>query len=159
MGKKIHKIEGITPVAEDEMYPDLALKDMKGQNVDPLKDHPGRTLLVNFWATWCAPCISEIPSLVKIREERKSDSFDVVFISLDFPQDASSLKRLMARYNLGNIDTLYMTDAQQWPKLGGRGLPITLLVSPEGKVISRMVGALDWDSPAGADFLKNVPED
>ena len=156
-GKYLRPMEGIIPVAESEVLPALTLKNMSDEDVELLKAHPGKTLLVNYWATWCPPCISEIPSLMRIKAERQSDTFDLVFISLDFPKDAKELKTLMGRSNLKGIDTLYMTDARQWSSLGGRGLPITVLVSPEGKIISRMVGAMDWSGPAGTDFLKNVP--
>ena len=157
VGKNVHKMEGVIPVAAGETYPNLALKNLSGQEIDLLKAYPGKTLLVNFWATWCPPCISEIPSLEKIRAGRGSATFDVVYISLDFPQDAAGLKTIMQRYGLGDLDTLYMSQVEDWSKLGGSGLPITLLVSPEGAVISRMVGAMDWGGPAGVDFLKNVP--
>lgn len=140
-----------------EAFPPLTLKNLNGQDVDLLKAHPGKTLLVNYWATWCPPCISELPSLMKLKARRQSENFDVVLISLDFPKDTETLKNLMKRFGLAEYDTLYMTDATQWSSLKGRGLPITVLVGPEGQIISRIVGAIDWEGPAGDDFLKNMP--
>lgn len=145
-------------VTEDlqEQQPVLALKNLKGEDVDLLKLHPGKTLLVNYWATWCPPCITEIPSLVALKAKKQSPTFDVVFISLDFPKNPESLIKLMDRNALAGIDTLYMTDAREWSSLSGRGLPITVLVSPDGQIMSRMVGGIDWSGPLADDFLKNV---
>lgn len=140
----------------DEQQPNLALKNLKGEDVSLLKAHPGKTLLVNYWATWCPPCITEIPSLLALKAKRQSETFDVVFISLDFPEKPDDLTKLMGRYKLSGLDTLYMTDAKQWSDLSGRGLPITVLVSPEGKIMSRMVGGIDWTGAMADDFLKNV---
>lgn len=143
---------------EPEPFPPLRLKNLQGEDVDLLRLYPGKTLLVNYWATWCPPCISEIPSLMALKKERQSADFDVVFISLDFPKDSKSLIQLMKRFHLEEIDTLYMADATQWSDLQGRGLPITVLVTPNGNIISRMVGAIDWSGEAGAHFLSKIPE-
>jgi len=140
----------------NEQQPDLALKNLKGEDVRLLKAHPGKTLLVNYWATWCPPCITEIPSLLALKAQRGSETFDVVFISLDFPENNEAMTKLLDRYKLSNLETLYMTDAKQWSDLSGRGLPITVLVNPEGQIMSRMVGGIDWSGPLADDFLKNV---
>lgn len=139
-----------------EKQPVLTLKNMKGEDVDLLTAYPGKTLLVNYWATWCPPCITEIPSLKILQEKRRSETFDVVFISLDFPKSPEALAKQMERVGLGGLDTLYMTDARQWSSLAGRGLPITVLIDPEGNVMSRMVGGIEWTGPMADDFLKNV---
>ncbi|HEY0901684.1 MAG TPA: TlpA disulfide reductase family protein [Micavibrio sp.] len=143
---------------EEELQPALALKDLDDQITDLAARHPGKTLLINYWATWCPPCITEIPSLLQVKTNRQSDQFDVVFINLDFPKDATALKALMKRIGFENLDTLYMYDARQWSELNGRGLPISVLVSPEGRILRRFVGGMDWTSEAGDDFLKGVPK-
>lgn len=148
---------GLVSVTENETQPPLALKNMKGEDVDLGQIQGGKTLLINYWATWCPPCITEIPSLMQVRALRRSDKFDVVFVSLDFPKNPEALREQMKRIGLGHIDTLYMSDARQWSSLQGRGLPITVLVAPDGRILSRFVGGMDWMSEAGADFLKNAP--
>lgn len=149
---------GITAVTDDETQPTLALRNMKGEVVDLQYLQGDKTILVNYWATWCPPCISEIPSLMQVKALRQSDDFDIVFISLDFPKDPEALRTQMKRIGLDHIDTLYMTDAREWSLLNGRGLPISVLVAPGGKIISRFVGGMDWMSEAGVDFLKAVPK-
>lgn len=144
-------------VAADETQPALALKNMDDEVVDLQALQGGKTLLVNYWATWCPPCITEIPSLLKVKAARQSDQFDVVFINLDFPKDLASLKAMMKRMALDDLDTLYMTDARQWSELNGRGLPISVLIAPDGRILRRFVGGMDWASEAGDDFLSEIP--
>lgn len=145
-------------VATVEKLPALKLKDLQGKDVDLFTLYPGKTLLVNYWATWCPPCLAEIPSLMALKAARRLENFEVVLISLDFPKDHESLKKLMNRSRIGEIDTLYMSDMAQWGVLGSKALPITLLVSSDGVIMSRMEGGIDWMGPAGADFLKNIPQ-
>ncbi len=149
---------GVIAVADDETQPTLALSNMKGEVVDLQHLQGNKTILINYWATWCPPCISEIPSLMQVKALRQSDNFDIVFISLDFPKSPEALKTQMKRIGLDHIDTLYMTDAREWSLLNGRGLPISVLVAPGGKIISRFVGGMDWMSDAGVNFLKDVPK-
>lgn len=149
---------GVIAVADDETQPTLALSNMKGEVVDLQHLQGNKTILINYWATWCPPCISEIPSLMQVKALRQSDNFDIVFISLDFPKSPEALQTQMKRIGLDHIDTLYMTDAREWSLLNGRGLPISVLVAPGGKIISRFVGGMDWMSEAGVNFLKDVPK-
>ncbi len=149
---------GVTAVADDETQPTLALRNMKGEVVDLQQLQGDKTILINYWATWCPPCISEIPSLMQVKALRQSDDFDIIFISLDFPKSPEALQAQMKRIGLEHIDTLYMTDAREWSLLNGRGLPISVLVAPGGKIISRFVGGMDWMSEAGVNFLKDVPK-
>lgn len=149
---------GITDVDADETQPTLALRNMKGEVVDLQQWQGNKTILINYWATWCPPCISEIPSLMQVKALHQSDVFDIILISLDFPKKPEDLRAQMERIGLGHVDTLYMSDARQWSLLNGRGLPISVLVAPDGKIISRFVGGMDWMSESGVSFLKDVPK-
>lgn len=135
-------------------FPALSLSNLEGVPVDLFNLYPGKTLLVNYWATWCPPCLVEIPSLLKLEEQYRAQNVKVVFISLDFPESHEKLKKMLLRYKLDHVDTLYLTDTGQWSLIGGQGLPITVLVSPEKKIISRITGAIDWAGAAGQDFIK-----
>lgn len=138
----------------DEVFPSLRLSNLAGEDINLFERHKGKTLLVNYWATWCPPCLAEIPSLLALQAKKKSDEFDVVFISLDFPENMETFQKRLARYKLETLDTLYMSDSSQFPMIGGRGLPITVLVGPDQKIKARMEGAIEWDGPAGEDFLE-----
>lgn len=139
---------------EERTFPVLTLNDMQDQPADVISAHTGKYILVNYWASWCTPCIAEIPSLVALKKQYESDRFSVVLISLDFPKNAESLRALMDRTGIQTIDTLYATDARQWSSIGARGLPFTVLIDPEGQIISRITGGLDWMDPSALDFLK-----
>lgn len=139
---------------QERKFPALTLNDLQDQPADVMATHAGKYILVNYWATWCTPCIAEIPSLVALKQQYESDRFSVVLISLDFPKNAESLRALMDRSGIRPLDTLYATDARQWSSIGARGLPFTVLIDPEGQIVSRITGGLDWMDQSALDFLK-----
>lgn len=139
----------------DESFPPLVLTNRAGEPVDLATVYQGKTLLVNYWATWCPPCLSEIPSLLALKAKKQGTDFDVVFISLDFPENPEAFDKRLERFKLADLDTLYMADSSQFPLIGGQGLPITVLVGPDMKIKARMAGAIEWNGPAGDEFLKS----
>ena len=117
-----------------------------------LKKFRGKYVLVNVWATWCAPCIAEIPSLNQLQKERGSDYFEVVAISMDRQRvDAESF--LISK----GIDHL---ELYHDPTLGigsdfeVAGLPITVLYDPQGRELARLPGEANWQSAEAQAFLR-----
>jgi len=112
-----------------------------------LADLKGKVLLVNFWATWCAPCVAEMPELNRLQKEAGSDRFQVLAISQD-REGAGVARPFLEQHGLDAL-ALY-TD----PSLGlGRalklkGLPTTLILDAQGRELGRLVGMADW---AGKD--------
>ena len=121
-------------------------------------DQPWR--LVNFWAAWCGPCIREMPSLKALQDKtRGSRSFQVMLVSSDMLPSAEALRYMMNQKNLPRLDdALYIKDYAAWESLGIEGLPTTMIVSPQGKIVSAMTGAGDWQSGDAMAFLhKTLP--
>jgi thiol-disulfide isomerase/thioredoxin len=119
------------------------------------KGQPWR--LVNFWAAWCPPCLTELPSLQALEAKEKNNKhFQVLLVSADMPVGAAELIYLMKQRNLQNVDTHYLKDFDTWQSFGIDGLPTTMLVSPEGKIVYTIVGGADWDSPGAIAFFKTV---
>jgi thiol-disulfide isomerase/thioredoxin len=110
-----------------------------------LHDFKGKPTLVNLWATWCAPCVQEMPSLAKLQKEYAPKGLQVVAISEDGSmQDAlnfykkAKLLDLVPYYDQGH--TVYVA-------LGVQGLPTTILVNSYGQMVQRIEGPVDWDAP------------
>ncbi|OGB93003.1 MAG: hypothetical protein A2Z31_07785 [candidate division NC10 bacterium RBG_16_65_8] len=124
--------------------PPLALKDLDGRLHD-LADYRGTVLLVNFWATWCAPCREELPSLERLREALRGRSFEVLAVNVN--EGESRVKRFLAEVPLGIPVFLDRNgDAQRAWKV--RGLPATFLLDREGAIRFWYLGELDWARPA-----------
>ena len=119
----------------------FSIVDSKGKT-HRLQDYKGKWVLVNFWATWCPPCLEEMPDLQKLHEKRK----DVVVIGI-------AMEYTDPKYVLSFADDLLVTfpivlgNAQIAAQIGRiRGLPSTYLFSPQGKLATHHVGALTYQS-------------
>ena len=116
-------------------------------------DYRGRGLVVNFWATWCAPCVKEMPDLDRLNARLKDDGIDVLALSSD-REGAPAVEAFYRRLDLKTLPVLI-------DKMGavGRahkvaGLPTTLLVDREGREVARIVGIAAWDSDAVAATVR-----
>jgi len=116
---------------------DFALPDMKGVE-HKLSDYRGKWVVVNYWATWCPPCLTEIPELVDFHEEHKDK--DAVVLGVNFEDiGIKGLEQFSEEYFM-NYPVL-RTKPGPRSELGSiPGLPTTYLVSPEGEVVARQVG-------------------
>ncbi|MBD0417286.1 thiol:disulfide interchange protein TlpA [Oryzicola mucosus] len=112
-------------------------------------DHGGRTLLVNLWATWCAPCRAEMPALDKLESEMGGESFEVVAINVDTGDDAKP-KKFLQETNVAALGFYRDSTMKVFNDLKGRGLalglPVTLLIDKDGCLISHMNGPAEWAS-------------
>lgn len=111
-----------------------------------LADFRGKAILVNFWATWCAPCVKELPSLDALQARLGDDAFEVVAIAAE-PRAAETAKDFLDRHGIKNLQfyadpTLALTTA-----VGADVLPVSILYDAEGREIGRLVGEADWISP------------
>jgi thiol-disulfide isomerase/thioredoxin len=110
-----------------------------------LESFKGKYVLVNFWATWCAPCVRELPSLQSLAEKINSDKFLVLAISQDQGAEHVVVPYLK-RLKIDNLNVLYDPNRKSFKEFALRGLPTTVLISPAGTVIARLEGEVAWDS-------------
>jgi len=120
-----------------------------------LASFQGKTILVNYWATWCAPCEREMPSLGALQAARGGDAFEVVAISIDSDEDVDYARRRIGELGAANIpfrhapldrgDIVYGANVQ--------GFPTTILYGPDGLEIARMSGEADWSALEAVQFV------
>ena len=118
----------------------------------------GKTVLLNFWATWCVPCRSEMPTLDRLAAERGGKDFAVVAVDLDVAEAAKNAPQFLSDMGATHIsfysDPTLAVWTQQIKKRGlAIGLPTTLLVDPNGCRIGVMEGPAVWDSPDARALL------
>lgn len=117
--------------------------------------------LINIWATWCAPCVKELPTLQALAENLKGHSIMVKAVSVDFDTNPDRLTKFMAKNNLP-ITSIYYDPAgtfRSWAdknEFTSRGLPATILVRPNGEIQFFMLGEIDWSTTQASEFLKFV---
>ena len=121
---------------------ELAALDGKTQSLD---DYRGRVVLVNFWATWCAPCLEEMPSIEKLRRSFDARRFAVLAVNVgEGPAKATAFAE---KVQLGGFNILLDRDLKTSKAWGARVLPATFIVDPDGKVRYSHYGAIDWARP------------
>ncbi len=115
----------------------------------------GKTILVNYWATWCPPCEKEMPSLGALQTARGGDRFEVVALSVDSAEDVDFAKRRLTELGAANIAFRHapMDNGDVIYGAGVRGFPTTILYGPDGLEIARLAGEADWASLEAVQFI------
>ena len=131
--------------------PGIPVTDVDG-NPRSLSEYRGRLVLLNMWATWCAPCRAEMPGLDALQARLGGDDFQVVLVAVGRNPPAA-IRRFFSEVGIRNLESLRDPKMQLAAPLGVFGLPVTLLVDPEGREVGRLVGDADWDSPEAIRFL------
>ncbi|MDH3699830.1 MAG: TlpA family protein disulfide reductase [Alphaproteobacteria bacterium] len=125
--------------------PDTPFADADGRAAK-LADFRGRLTLVNFWATWCAPCVRELPSLDRLQAAFDEKKFRVVAINED-RRGAAVAKPFLAKLGLTRLALYIDTRLALAQALGLRGMPTSYLIDPAGRVIGALTGPAEWDTP------------
>ena len=118
-----------------------------------LKDWSGKVVLLNLWATWCAPCRKEMPWFDDLKAKLGGDKFDVVTISID-RGNIEKPKNFFKRINIKNLVLYHDPTARLGSKLNAFGMPTTLLINSQGKEIGRLVGPAEWHSDDAVKLLE-----
>jgi thiol-disulfide isomerase/thioredoxin len=129
-----------------------------GPNGEPLtlKSFDGQVVVLNIWATWCAPCVEEMPTLGKLQAEYANKPVKVVTLSIDRPEDAPDARAFLAKH--GGL-VLYSDPKMRLafsldPKVSG--LPATIIFDRNGKERARLSGGADWSSPEAKAVIDAV---
>jgi thiol-disulfide isomerase/thioredoxin len=145
------QVKGVDRTHKGKPEPDVSFKDPDGGDTS-LAELEGKPVLVNLWATWCAPCVKELPTLDKLAQS-KGGNLQVAAISQDMGPHPSVVAFLDS-HKIANLE------AYQDPKMALSGalgadvvLPTSILYDANGKEVWRYVGDLDWTSPEAAKLL------
>lgn len=127
----------------------LVLKDLEGQTVD-LNQSQNKPILINFWATWCAPCIAEMPDLNDLYQTFKND-VDFYFVSQEDP------KVLRNFLKVKNYDLPVFIQQTKLPKpLENNSIPSTYLINQQGEVLAKATGAAKWNDENIHQLIKSM---
>ena len=118
-----------------------------------LSQFKGQVLVLNFWATWCPPCIEEMPSLVQMQQRMQSKAVTVLAVSIDV--DESNYRRFLKDHNV-NLLTVRDPDQKTNSLYGTFKFPETYIIDRNGVVRRKFIGAVDWTAPDVMDFLSKL---
>jgi cytochrome c biogenesis protein CcmG/thiol:disulfide interchange protein DsbE len=131
--------------------PEFSVQDAD-RKVD-LHDFQGRILVLNFWATWCAPCVEEMPSLVELQRRLGPKGVTVVGVSIDLDGDA--YHRFLTNYKIDFL-TIRDPDHNSSNLYGTFKYPETYIIDRKGILRRKFIGAVDWSQPEIVDFLTKL---
>ena len=132
--------------------PAISFVDLTGNTVS-LSEFIGKIILVNLWATWCEPCLREMPSLERM-QLRLGDKITVVAVSED-RGGSKTVEPFIDKLGLKSIKTYLDPKSTAERAFKVQGLPTTFLIDRKGRVLGRVEGAAEWDSPKLLDILKS----
>jgi len=118
-----------------------------------LAEYQGKYILLNFWATWCAPCRKEMPMLSDLQTELGGDAFEVVTLATGRNARPAMMK-FFEDIGVDNLPLHRDPKSQVAGAMGIFGLPITVIVDPEGNEIARLLGDADWSSDSAKAILR-----
>lgn len=137
---------------EPKPLPDIAFADGEGKPLK-LSDWKGRVVLINLWATWCAPCRKEMPDLAKLQAELGSDQFEVVAISVD-RKGAEASSAFLKETEADALKLYVEPTTKIVGELQSAGLPATILVDRQGRELGRLLGPAHWAAPEAVALIK-----
>jgi thiol-disulfide isomerase/thioredoxin len=146
-------LKDLTPSAEGVLEPTLPFDDAAGKPLD-LSRFRGKVVVVNLWATWCAPCVTEMPTLAALQKHYEGKDLVVVPISVDRKsaiQDVKSFIDVHPPLPLYNDATFSIP-----MKLKVMGLPTTIIYDRQGREVARVKGEARWDSPEAIALMDHL---
>ncbi|TPJ78332.1 TlpA disulfide reductase family protein [Mesorhizobium sp. B2-6-2] len=158
--KAVGQIAALQPADPPQSLKSLAFNGPDGKPMT-IADHAGKTVLLNLWATWCAPCRAEMPALDALQKEKGSKEFEVIAVNVDTGDDAKPKKFLkeIGVETLGfyRDPTIALFNEAKTRGLA-LGLPVTMLIDADGCLIAHMNGPAEWSSPDAKRLVEGALE-
>ena len=145
------QVQNYEPLDAPLPVPDVTVLAQKDGPIT-LDRFKGKFVVLNFWATWCGPCLRELPSLERLNTELGGEKAQVVLISQDrggFKQTDRFLKKLKVDFPDNFVDERLKFSRA----IGVVSLPTTILIDPDGMEVGRLVGSAEWDSPEALELI------
>ncbi|WP_287886014.1 TlpA disulfide reductase family protein [Paracoccus sp. (in: a-proteobacteria)] len=134
--------------------PATAFTDPEG-GTHSLADWQGKVVLLNFWATWCAPCREEMPSLDALQAEMGGENFEVVAIAAGH-NPPPAVRKFLDEEGITHLPVHLDPRQQLAREMGVMGMPVTVLIDREGNEIARLIGGADWSSEAAKELVRQA---
>jgi len=145
-------IKNLILIKNLKVYEDVVFKDSKQKNVD-LKDFKGKLLILNFWATWCAPCKEEMPSLDNLQSNSEFDNLKIFPINIG-QEDLAKSELFFEKLDIRSLDIYYDSTVILAKQFTLRGVPTSILFNKEGKEFARIIGSIDFNDEKFIKWLK-----
>lgn len=133
--------------------PEIAYSDEAGKT-QLLETKEYKLTALHFWATWCVPCVKELPQINTMQKKYKNKGFRVVALSLD-NNNVDKVKKFFKDNKINNLDILFDSSLAAFQQLKIKGLPTTIFINSEGQAVGTAEGYLNWKSKNVKEFIEN----
>jgi len=144
-------IKNIVINSKLKSYEEVIFKDVYNNKID-LNNYKGKLLMLNFWATWCAPCKKEMPSLDLLQSNNELNNLKIFPINVG-QEDLSKSKNFFKNLNIRNLNIYYDSSVILANKFSLRGVPTTILFNKDGKEFARIIGSIDFEDEKFINWL------
>ena len=146
------KLKNLVLIKNPKLYKDVIFMDVNQKNVN-LDDFKGKLVILNFWATWCAPCKEEMPSLDNLQVNTRLNNLKIFPINIG-QEDVAKSKFFFEELNIKNLNIYIDAPTTLAKKFSLRGIPTTILFNKEGKEFARIIGSIDFNDEEFINWLK-----
>jgi len=146
-------IKNIVINKHPKSYKNITFKDINHKNIK-LENFKNKLIILNFWATWCAPCLEEMPSLDLLQSNKRLNNLKVFPINIG-QENLIKSKLFFKKLKIKNLDIYFEHDLNLSKKFLLRGIPTTILINKEGKEFARIVGSIDFSDKKFISWLEN----
>ena len=145
-------LKNLILIKNPKIYEEVIFKDINQKNVN-LDDFKGKLVILNFWATWCAPCRDEMPSLDDLQSNTKLNNLKIFPINIG-QEDVSKTESFFKELNIKNLEIYFDAPVTLAKKFTLRGVPTTVIFNKEGKEFARIIGSINFNDVEFINWLK-----
>ena len=135
-------------------YSNFNLPNLKGKYISS-NDFTGSYVLINFWATWCAPCVKELPSLNSLNN-KFSNSKNFKMVAINIGQNKEVVEKFFTDKSTQINFTVLLDENMELSEWNVQAIPTTFLINDKGKIIYKVEGEKEWDSPEFVSFISSI---
>ena len=146
-------IKNLVLIKKPIAYEEVIFKDKNQKNVN-LSNYKGKLIVLNFWATWCAPCREEMPSLDNLQSNKKLNNLIVFPINIG-QENILKSEAFFKELNIKNLNIYFDPTVMLAKKFSLRGVPTSIIFNKEGKEFARIIGSIDFNDEEFINWLKN----
>ena len=146
------ELKNLVLIKNPKIYENVIFMDKNQKNVN-LDDFKGKLVILNFWATWCAPCKEEMPSLDELQSNTKFSNLKIFPINIG-QENASKSESFFKELNIQNLEIYFDAPTTLAKKFSLRGVPTTIIFNKEGKEFARIIGSIDFNDDEFINWLK-----
>ena len=146
-------LKNLILVKSPKIYEEVIFKDINQKKVN-LANFKGKLIILNFWATWCAPCKEEMPSLDELQTNDKLSNLKIFPINIG-QENISKSEFFFKELNIKNLNIYFDSPITLAKKFALRGIPTTILLNKKGEEFARIIGSIDFKDEKFINWLKN----